>query len=173
MSDKPTYSKQIIEIADYIFANPLAKKKDVLAYFGVFWRKRIASRTFDRLWKRANDYNKSRVQAEKKAKDEVLVAEAKEAVKRAILTRDESLEILSDIAKGSARKIKVHNSIFVPSDSERTRAITVLANIQGWNEPAKQEITGKDGKDLIPSGGMTREEIMAEIKRIKTIRNDG
>lgn len=36
----------------------------------------------------------------------------------------------------------------------------------------KNEVTGKDGKDLIPPNEMTREEILAEIERIRNIRDD-
>ena len=41
----------------------------------------------------------------------------------------------------------------------------------GLYASTRTEITGKDGKDLIPTAEMTREEIMAEIERIRAIRN--
>lgn len=46
---------------------------------------------------------------------------------------------------------------------------TKLKN-RGYTE--RNEVTGKDGKDLIPPNKMTREEIQAEIERIRNIRND-
>ena len=136
MSDKIPQKKIIIEIADYIFANPDKKREDVLSYFVVFCRKN--RRTVERYIKQAKEHNKSRLQKRETAKDEVLVAEAKESVKKAILSRDECLEILSNIAKGSARK--VGDRIIMPSDGERTRAVTVLSDIQGWNAPVKSDI---------------------------------
>ena len=42
----------------------------------------------------------------------------------------------------------------------------------GLYAAAKTEITGAGGKDLFPANEMTREEIMAEIERIRSIRND-
>lgn len=41
---------------------------------------------------------------------------------------------------------------------------------RGYTE--RNEVTGTDGKDLFPANEMTREEIMAEIERIRSIRND-
>lgn len=41
----------------------------------------------------------------------------------------------------------------------------------GLYASTRTEITGKDGKDLIPTSEMTREEIMAEIERIRGIRD--
>lgn len=41
----------------------------------------------------------------------------------------------------------------------------------GLYASTRTEITGKDGKDLIPTTEMTREEIMAEIERIRGIRD--
>lgn len=41
----------------------------------------------------------------------------------------------------------------------------------GLYASTRTEITGKDGKDLIPTAEMTREEIMAEIERIRGIRD--
>lgn len=42
----------------------------------------------------------------------------------------------------------------------------------GLYASTRTEITGKDGKDLIHTAEMTREEIMAEIERIRGIRDD-
>jgi hypothetical protein len=129
-------NRVIIEIADYIFAHPDKKMSDVLSFFVGKYRKN--ERTIERYIKQAKEYNKERIQKQEKAKDEVLVAEAKEAIKEAILSRDECLAILSEIAKGKERVMD--RQTLVPSDSERTRAITVLADMQGWDAPVKSEI---------------------------------
>ena len=141
MNGKPTYSKQVIEIADYLFKFPQCKTAEIIAEFCGKLRKK--KRTVEYLLKKAKDYNKSRIQKTEKVKDEVLATQAKEAIKRAILTREESLEILSTIAKGSARQVKRNNQLLVPTDNERTRAITVLADLQGWNAPKQSDINIK------------------------------
>lgn len=53
---------------------------------------------------------------------------------------------------------------------DKQKSLDSISRMLGFDAPVKQEITGKDGKDLIPQ--MTREEIEAEIKRIRGIRND-
>lgn len=42
----------------------------------------------------------------------------------------------------------------------------------GLYATTRTEITGKDGKDLIPTTEMTREEILAEIEKIRVRRDD-
>jgi hypothetical protein len=162
MSDKEyKYPKRVIEISDYIFANPMANRKDILSKFGKKWQ--TSTRTLDRLYKEAKKHNETRVKKQQKVKDEVLAEKAKEEIKRDILTREQAQEILTSIAKGRARKIPVKSIIedgvekFIefdlqyPNDGEREKAIAQLAKMEGWEAPTKQEITGKDGAPIIPN----------------------
>ena len=127
MSEKtPKISRKVIEIADFLYKHPDKKTSEVLSYFVGKCRKN--GRTVERYIRQAREYNQRRIQRQEKAKDAVLVSEAVETVKKAILTRDESLEILSKIAKEGKR------------DGERTRAITVLAEFQGWKAPVKSDV---------------------------------
>lgn len=136
MPDKhPTYSKTVIEIADYIFANPDKKMSDVTSRFVEKCRKN--SRTIDRYISCAKEYNKTRLKKQTEAKDELLVVEAKESVKLAILTRNERLEILSAIAKGEARSDGERTVITYTGD--RIRAIAEMNKMQGDYAPEKIE----------------------------------
>lgn len=56
--------------------------------------------------------------------------------------------------------------------AEIRQQLTERRKLLGLYASTRTEITGKDGKDLIPTAEMTREEIMAEIERIRGIRND-
>jgi len=168
MKKNTTYSKQVIEIADYIFKNPDEKMKSVISVFVGKFRK--TSRTIENYIKQAKEYNKSRLDRTEKIKANTEDEEIKKAAKSNILSRSKSLEILSKIAEGSARKIG--DELEIPTDGDRIRAIQQLAKMEGWEAPEKKEITGKDGTNLIPINEMSREEIMAEIKQIRTIRND-
>jgi len=135
MTEKPpTYSKQVIEIADYIFKNPDKKREDVLANFGKKWQK--GNRTIDRYYANAKEYNQNRLTKQEQAKSEVMITQAKETAKQSILSRYECLEILSNIAKGSARKV-ANESLLIPNDSDRTRAIQQLAKMEGWDAPVQ------------------------------------
>jgi len=122
-----TYSKKVIEIADYIFKNPQSKTAEIIAVFCGKLRKK--KRTIELYIAQAKEYNTERSQKQEKVRDEVLADETKNALKSDILSRNESLEILSSIAKNSQK------------DYEKTRAITVLADIQGWNAPKKNDVT--------------------------------
>ncbi|MDR2586370.1 MAG: hypothetical protein LBC84_09200 [Prevotellaceae bacterium] len=138
MTNKNTlYSKKVIEIADFMFKHPDKKMSDVLSHFVVNCRKN--RRTIERYVKQAKQYNKTRLNKQEQAKEKVLVEEAKESIKRAILTRYESLETLSTIAKGTARKIG--EDVIIPSDGDRIRAIQQLAKMEGWEAPIKTDNT--------------------------------
>lgn len=56
--------------------------------------------------------------------------------------------------------------------SEIRQQLAERRRLLGLYAPSRTEHTGKDGKDLIPTTEMTREEIMAEIERIRGIRDD-
>ena len=135
MTGTPAYSKQIIDIADFLYKHPNKKISDEISVFCSKFQK--TERTIWGYVKQAKKYNKTRIQKQEKAKDEVLAAEAKESLKKAIISRDESLEILSSIAKDSER------------DGDRIRAITVLAEINGWNAPVKTAQTDSSGNDIV------------------------
>ena len=152
MSEKnTTYSTQVIEIADFIFKYPDRKMSDVLSYFVKKCHK--TERTVNRYIKKAKEYNKTRIWKQEKIRDRALADETKKAVKSDIISRNESLEILSRKAKGTAREIptesqmidgeKVYTkwTIEYPSDSDQIKAIQQLAKMEGWEAPVKTEST--------------------------------
>jgi len=126
------YSTKVIEIADYIYSKPSEKMQSVVALFCTKLHK--SQRTIKTYIKQAKEYNKTRIEKQEKVRDNVLAKETEEAVKTAILTRNESLEILSKIAKGDSVK-KIGKEIFVTNDGERIRAIQQLAKMEGWEAP--------------------------------------
>ena len=56
--------------------------------------------------------------------------------------------------------------------SEIRQQLAERRKLLGLYASTRTEITGKDGKDLIPTAEMTHEEIMAEIERIREIRDE-
>lgn len=56
--------------------------------------------------------------------------------------------------------------------SEIRQQLAERRKLLGLYASTRTEITGKDGKDLIPTAEMTREEIMTEIERMRGIRDD-
>lgn len=145
MTDKkPTYSKKIIEIADYIFANPDKKAKDVISvYCGKF---RKTERTIETYIAKAKLYNESRTERQENIKKEIEDEETKKVAKNAILTRLERLEILSNIAKGQARKIS--DEVVIPSDGDRIRAIAEISKMQGDYAPKEAKVSVTNVNEL-------------------------
>ena len=126
-SDK-TYSERAIEVAEFFFANPMAKRKDILAIFGKKWQ--IPNRTLDRIWKEAKEYNKTRTQALEKVKDDVLVSKTKETIEKGIDYREECFAAVYRVLRGVARKAE--DDLLIPTDSDILRAASWFADIYGW-----------------------------------------
>jgi len=129
------YTFQEIEIADFIFANPAIEPcKIVTGFVSKFQR---TERTIWNYYKKALEYNKIRLQKMEEIKEESMSIEQKEAIKNGILSRIEAIAILCDIAKGNARQIG--DTLQIPTDADRTRAIQQLAKMEGWE--AAREVT--------------------------------
>ena len=169
MNSDKTYSERAIEVAEFFFANPMAKRGDVLAKFGEKWR--TSSRTFDRICQEAREYNKTRSQRLEKAKDDVLVAEAKETIKKGIDYREESFTAVFRILKGSARKIEGEDEIILPSDSDILRAASWFADIHGWKAASKTDINFKRPVLNIEVADEEAEKTLENIKNSLQIKS--
>jgi len=70
------------------------------------------------------------------------------------LQKHEALEILSKIAKGTAKK--VNEQIIIPTSAEQRGAIETMAKIEGWFAAVKQEtqmtVEGVKSKIKLPDG---------------------
>ena len=143
---KPIYSKNVIEIADWLFKNTEKKISEEISVFCSKFQK--TERTIWSYVKKAQKYNKSRIDKQEKARDEVLVEEAKKAIKLDILSRNERMKILSDIANGKAKKIE--GRILVPSSSEQVRAIAELNKMEGDYAPTKIDAVVEQTNSLTP-----------------------
>jgi hypothetical protein len=141
MSKTETYISFII---DQLKTGNVERGK-VLAIFGKKWQ--TGTRSFDRYWKEANERHLEAQNKLQKEKDIIYIDAEKEAIKRNILQKHEALEILSKIAKGTAKKVQ--EQIVIPSSSEQRAAIETMAKIEGWFAPTKQEIKGSVGVDEI------------------------
>lgn len=128
-----------------------------MALNGTKWH--VAERTFKRYWKEANSiYLERQEQVQKELESKRLKAE-EERLKKAILTKDERLEIASSIAMGKARKIG--EQILIPSDGDRLRALDYLAKVSGDFAPKKAEIdhtTNGEKIESAPARILTKKE---------------
>ena len=92
-TNQPKYSANVIEIADFIFANPDKGRNVVLARYGKCWQK--GNRTIDRYYAQAKEHNKERIRIQENVKNAELTKKAKENINDAIICREQMLLELS------------------------------------------------------------------------------
>lgn len=137
--------EKIQELSEWLYANPDKRTSDCVAYFTKKYNK--AQCVIYTLVGHARRMMQERVIEAEKKKTAIIIKESEKEVLKSILSRNEACEILSNIAKGKVRK--VGEKIIIPTDNERTRAITVLSDVFGWNAPAKIAQTDTQGNDII------------------------
>ena len=116
------YTQHVIEIADIIERYP-SIQEDVLVseLSGI---SKMPDSTILEWISVAREYNANRCLLMKIPKTEMSVVEVKKANVYNILTRDECLEVLSNIARGVHREIK--DEIIIPTENDRIKAIQEL-----------------------------------------------
>lgn len=112
----------------------------------------ISARTFDRHWKTANERHLFKQQDKQIVLAEVSLESDKERFKTAILSKEQSLEILSQIALSDLKK-----------DSDRINAVKTMADIEGWKSPLKTEnnISINNNVDV----SQLSDEVLAELEK--------
>lgn len=98
------------------------------------------------------------VKIKKQAQDEAIQSAEKEAINEAVMSRTERQQVLTQIARG---QIPLKKAMVVDGQIEyieviadwmdRKSAIAELNKMDGEYAPEKRELTGKDGKPLLPS----------------------
>jgi hypothetical protein len=145
----------VTSIADYVYANPDKKVEEVLSHFVAKHKK--DRRTIQRHLQLARNLVSERIKYDEEARQKVMDAEAIEAAKMGIMSRNEALQNLSKIAKGTARK--VNDKVVSTTYADQIKATEMLARLQGWNAPEVTEITGKGGEPLLPPQPPTKEQL--------------
>ena len=108
----------------------------------------ISTRTFDRYWKEARSRFQALTEKAQKAKEEVYIQEEKKAAKKAILSKHQRQEILTQIAMGQIPLTKhivcdgvIQERDTVPNWADRKAAIAELNKMDGDYAPTKKDIT--------------------------------
>jgi hypothetical protein len=110
----------------------------------------LTIRSFAKYWNIANEAYKERRSLINEAKLNETIQIEKEAVKSDILSKEEAMAILTEIAKGGAKD--VGDKTIIPNPAERKSAIEVLAKLNGWEAPKKTETTITTETDIIIKG---------------------
>ena len=108
----------------------------------------LPSSTFDRYWAEASKRYKARLDAIEEATTKVAVSMEVKAFKKAILSKHERQEILTQIAKGEIPLVKhivcdgvIQEVDVVPAWADRRAAIAELNKMEGDYAPVKKDIT--------------------------------
>lgn len=108
----------------------------------------LPSSTFDRYWAEASKRFKARLDAIEEATTKAAVSMEVKALKKAILSKHERQEILTQIAKGEIPLVKhivcdgvIHEVDVVPAWADRRAAIAELNKMEGDYAPVKKDIT--------------------------------
>ena len=121
---------------------------NLLATIGKKWQ--LSQRTFDRLWKTANEQHTVRQQGIKKEIAAIDIQSAIDSRKMAIMTANERKEWLTKLINGemkAKRPFVIGGKIMEypsePDHADRLKAIAELNKMDGDYAPAKVDLTGK------------------------------
>lgn len=122
------------------------ERADCLSKFVEKWQ--VSTRTFDRYWSEALSRFAALNLRAQNALEEEYINGKKEALKKAILTKHERMEILTQIAKGEIPLVKhivcdgvIQEVDVVPAWADRKAAIAELNKMDGEYAPIKKDIT--------------------------------
>lgn len=105
-------------------------------------------------------------ESKKATQDKVIQAADEARLNSAIMSKDEGLLILSEIARGEHRK--VDGNIIVPSPTDRRGAVIDMAKIEGWIAPTKVADVNPDGtakEKKLDLSGLSIEDLL-KLKEI-------
>mgnify|MGYP000889087278 CR=1 FL=1 len=133
----------------------------------------LSESTFKRYWKDANVIYSERQEIIQSELTKESTEAAKERLKKAILTKDERMEIASKIAKGEGRKVPVKFNqegkpiafeVVYPTAGDSLRAIDFMAKVEGDYAPKKLEHDIKEPQ---------MQKVRVIIKEFNQVKRDG
>jgi len=124
------------------------ERKIVLSKFVKKWH--TSDRTFDRVWKKANEEYSGRQKSIQKQKEELYTKSELERQNEAILSREKILEMSSNISKQLYDKILSDNDNIKSQDVLAFNSINErISKMQGFEAPKKVENEIKGAKHII------------------------
>jgi hypothetical protein len=105
-------------------------------------KSKLAESTFATYWNDANERYKDVLNKRQTILNEVSTDLEKERLKKAILTKDKALELLTKTAEGKARQ--VGKEVIIPTHSDSTNAIKTMADLLGWKTATEINLNTKE-----------------------------
>ena len=144
MNNTPKHRQQWM--LEELKKSPLLSFGEMFSKYSVKFSK--TEKTFSKDWKQAQkEFKEWQKTINEEVSKQMIGAEVEER-KKDLFAKMDALKILADIARGKG--VRIDGEKFIPSYRERISAIAQLSKMEGWDAPVKQELTGKDGKDLQP-----------------------
>ena len=106
-----------------------------------------SARTFYNHWNKATTRYRDTQILLNKQKDDMDIAKELELKKSGLLSKEQRLKIADEIAKGTAKKIKIgeREEMLIPTSADQLKALDYLAKVHGDYAPTKQDLTVKEG----------------------------
>ena len=153
MKKKPKYKPIEREIALYKLANPATNRATIMRHFAKVYDTPVA--TVKRWYYNAMKIVEESQNKQQEAQDELLVAQAKEVVKRAIMSRNDLLEFYSreiedyeNIKSGKTKVKMIGNKVLMPTFKDAKEAGAEISKLLGYYAPEKKANTTVDGEDV-------------------------
>lgn len=105
-------------------------------------KSKLAESTFATYWNDANERYKEVLNKRQIVLNEVSTDLEIERLKKAILTKDKALELLTKTAEGKARQ--VGKEVIIPTYSDSTNAIKTMADLLGWKTATEINLNTKE-----------------------------
>ncbi len=153
--------RRVIVMAEYLFANPAVTSAEITAKFVPEWQ--LSVRTCRRIMSKAREHNEELIQKHEASVAKQAISSITESAQRAVLSREEALAILSEIAndKNEDGSDKANKA----SHRDRIAAVSKLADLRGWNAPQKIAETDSQGNDLAqPLTAERKKQILKELE---------
>lgn len=132
---------------------------DCLALIGSKWK--LPPTTYSRYWKKSNEQYRNKQELINKELAAISIDAEKQRLKKAIMTKDDILEKLTEIANAKAKKLP-DGTILMPDYNNQISAMKTIVDIQGFKAITKTDFT---------SGGEKIQNIPTSIQ-VEIVRPD-
>ena len=139
---KMSKHEKYIEFIINEFQNGEVDKRTIFAK--ICEKMRIGSRTYDTVWKKAQQRHSERANLARQKKDEQYIEMASKVEIGAIIDKARRMAIASEIAEGKLTDGQGRE----PDFNARLKALDYLAKVEGDYAPIKNEHSGKDGQPI-------------------------
>ena len=157
----------VIKVTDWLIANPGGTINPQVKV----WSKEMHKST-RQIWEYiriAKLYAKELLEVQQNTK-QVIYQKAVETANENIMKREEALEHLTKIAKGTVRKMDAIDEIVIPTEGDRMKAIQMLSDHLGWSVKSEVVQSGAAGTPALQVNVLS-EQALLNIQKLSKGKN--